>query len=165
MWCALNRIKYCYIFLQTDVCGSLYDFLRRYKDAENKCLSECLIRAPSRRSLPSYYDVVSHPIDLMKIQVTISIESIWPSLSLLFSLSPLSFNIISCYSEHVLTCPHTLDSLYIYMLHAAISLTTTLYLYVTLYMLFLNNPPTQLQPFFSHHYLHVSHAYIYSMRH
>lgn len=55
--------------MQTALCHKLYEFIRKYKDAENRVLCEFLIRAPSKRSLPLYYEVVCAPIDLMKIQV------------------------------------------------------------------------------------------------
>jgi len=54
---------------QMELSHELYDFLRKYKDASNRCLCEFLIRAPSRRLQPDYYEVISAPIDLMKIQV------------------------------------------------------------------------------------------------
>ena len=62
---ALIRIS----LLQTHLCQKLYDFLRRAKDEENRLLCECLVRVPSRRSHPQYYDVIKTPIDLMRIQV------------------------------------------------------------------------------------------------
>jgi protein polybromo-1 len=52
----------------THLCQKLYDFLRRAKDDENRLLCECLVRVPSRRSHPQYYDVIKTPIDLMRIQ-------------------------------------------------------------------------------------------------
>ena len=55
--------------LQIELCHKLYDFLRKYKDADNRTVCDFLVRAPSRRLLPQYYEVVSSPIDLMKIQV------------------------------------------------------------------------------------------------
>lgn len=55
--------------LQVELCHKLYDFLRKYKDADNRTVCDFLVRAPSRRLLPHYYEVVSSPIDLMKIQV------------------------------------------------------------------------------------------------
>ena len=47
---------------------SLYDFLRRYKREDGSELCEPFIRAPKRRSDPGYYEVVSDPIDLLRIQ-------------------------------------------------------------------------------------------------
>lgn len=46
----------------------LLDTLRTYKTEAGKVLCETFIRAPNRRSLAEYYDVVSQPIDLIKIQ-------------------------------------------------------------------------------------------------
>ena len=59
------------MFPQTDLCGKLFDFLRKYKDlsVSSSCLSEFLFRAPSRRLQADYYEVVTNPIDLLRIQV------------------------------------------------------------------------------------------------
>ena len=53
---------------------SLYDFLRRYKREDGSELCEPFIRAPKRRSDPSYYEVVSDPIDLLRIQQKLKTE-------------------------------------------------------------------------------------------
>ena len=55
-------------FLQIDVCHNLLNFLRKCKDSSHRVLCENLVRVPSRRVMPQYYDVVSQPIDLIKIQ-------------------------------------------------------------------------------------------------
>ncbi len=57
------------MFLQTELCTKLLNFLRKYRDNSDSCLSDHLLRAPSRRSQPDYYDVISNPIDLFRIQV------------------------------------------------------------------------------------------------
>eukprot|EP00095_Tigriopus_kingsejongensis_P009080 maker-scaffold742_size103727-snap-gene-0.20 protein:Tk09080 transcript:maker-scaffold742_size103727-snap-gene-0.20-mRNA-1 annotation:"protein polybromo-1 isoform x2" len=46
----------------------LFDFLRRYKREDGGELCEPFIRAPKRRTDPEYYDVVSDPIDMLRIQ-------------------------------------------------------------------------------------------------
>ncbi len=62
---------------QVGVCHTLYDHVRKYKDEKHRVLCEFLIRAPSRRSQPDYYDVISSPMDLMKIQVRRDIYRTW----------------------------------------------------------------------------------------
>ncbi|BES94930.1 BAH [Nesidiocoris tenuis] len=46
----------------------LYDSVRNYKKEDGALLCEAFIRAPKRRQEPAYYEVVSNPIDLMKVQ-------------------------------------------------------------------------------------------------
>lgn len=52
----------------------LYDSLRNYKTSSGKLLCETFIRAPKRRSLADYYEVVSSPIDLLRIQQKIRMD-------------------------------------------------------------------------------------------
>ncbi len=47
---------------------SLFEFLRRYRKEDGSELCEPFIRAPKRRSDPGYYEVVSDPLDLLRIQ-------------------------------------------------------------------------------------------------
>ncbi len=47
---------------------TLYDFLRRYKTEDGSELCEPFIRAPKRRTDPAYFEVVSDPIDMLRIQ-------------------------------------------------------------------------------------------------
>ena len=54
---------------QTDQCASLLNTLKKCKTTENKQVGDFLLRLPSKRVCPGYYDVVTQPIDLMKIQV------------------------------------------------------------------------------------------------
>ena len=47
---------------------SLYDFLRKYRREDGSEVCEPFIRAPKRRTDPEYYEVVSDPIDMLRIQ-------------------------------------------------------------------------------------------------
>ncbi|XP_064633737.1 protein polybromo-1-like isoform X4 [Lineus longissimus] len=51
-----------------DICQELYDGIRNQKTQDGRLLCEAFIRVPKRRSAADYYDVVSHPIDLLKVQ-------------------------------------------------------------------------------------------------
>ncbi len=53
---------------------SLYDFMRRYRREDGTELCEPFIRAPKRRTDPAYYDVVSDPIDMLRIQQKLKTE-------------------------------------------------------------------------------------------
>uniref|UniRef100_A0A915PSR4 Protein polybromo-1 n=1 Tax=Setaria digitata TaxID=48799 RepID=A0A915PSR4_9BILA len=55
-------------------CAELVDTLRNYRTTDNRMLCESFIRAPSRRTEPKYFDVVTHPIDLTRIQQKIKTE-------------------------------------------------------------------------------------------
>lgn len=51
-----------------EICQQAYDVIRNFKKEEGALLCDALIRAPKRRQEPAYYDVVSNPIDLLRIQ-------------------------------------------------------------------------------------------------
>lgn len=51
-----------------EICQQVYDVIRNFKKEDGALLCDALIRAPKRRQEPAYYDVVSNPIDLIRIQ-------------------------------------------------------------------------------------------------
>ncbi|XP_060077506.1 protein polybromo-1-like isoform X10 [Ylistrum balloti] len=57
-----------------DICQELYDTIRNYKTDDGRLICETFIRAPKRRTAADYYDVVSTPIDLLKIQQKLKME-------------------------------------------------------------------------------------------
>lgn len=50
------------------MCQQLYDVLRNQKKEDGTLLCDAFIRVPKRRQEPGYYEVVSNPIDLLKVQ-------------------------------------------------------------------------------------------------
>ncbi|XP_054286185.1 protein polybromo-1-like isoform X2 [Macrosteles quadrilineatus] len=46
----------------------LYELIRNHKKEDGSLLCDAFIRVPKRRQEPGYYEVVSNPIDLLKIQ-------------------------------------------------------------------------------------------------
>ncbi|XP_026322963.1 protein polybromo-1 isoform X2 [Hyposmocoma kahamanoa] len=51
-----------------DLCQQLYDTIRSFKKEDGSLLCDSFIRAPKRRQEPQYYEVVSQPIDLLRVQ-------------------------------------------------------------------------------------------------
>ncbi|CAH1119196.1 unnamed protein product [Phaedon cochleariae] len=62
------------VFDPMEACQQLIDIVRSYKKEDGSLLSESFIRVPKRRQEPSYYDVVSNPIDLLKIQQKLKMD-------------------------------------------------------------------------------------------
>ncbi|XP_011065297.1 PREDICTED: protein polybromo-1 isoform X2 [Acromyrmex echinatior] len=52
----------------SDLCQQLYEILRNQKKEDGSLLCDAFIRVPKRRQEPGYYEVVSNPIDLLKVQ-------------------------------------------------------------------------------------------------
>lgn len=46
----------------------MYDTIRNHKKNDGTLLCDLFIRVPKRRQEPGYYDVVSNPMDLLKVQ-------------------------------------------------------------------------------------------------
>lgn len=46
----------------------MYESIRNYKKEDGTLLCDAFIRVPKRRQEPGYYEVVSNPIDLLKVQ-------------------------------------------------------------------------------------------------
>ncbi|KAL8620376.1 hypothetical protein ACOMHN_013001 [Nucella lapillus] len=57
-----------------ELCQELYDTIRNAKSEGGHLLCEAFIRVPKRRTAADYYDVVTTPIDLLKIQQKLKTE-------------------------------------------------------------------------------------------
>lgn len=53
---------------------TLFDFMRRYRREDGSELCETFIRAPKRRTDPAYYEVVTDPIDMLRIQQKLKMD-------------------------------------------------------------------------------------------
>ncbi|XP_041350352.1 protein polybromo-1-like isoform X3 [Gigantopelta aegis] len=70
----IKRKKKSLQYDSQELCQELYDTIRYYKDEDGRIICETFIRAPKRRTAADYYDVVSTPIDLLKIQQKLKME-------------------------------------------------------------------------------------------
>lgn len=58
-----------------EICQQLYDSLCAVKKADGSMLCYTFVRAPKRSQEPAYYDVVDNPIDLLRVQHKLKLES------------------------------------------------------------------------------------------
>ncbi|GFQ90242.1 protein polybromo-1 [Trichonephila clavata] len=58
-----------------EVCHELYETIRNHRTEDGHLLCESFIRAPNRRSVADYYDIITTPIDLSKIQQKLKTEA------------------------------------------------------------------------------------------
>uniref|UniRef100_T1IYB4 Bromo domain-containing protein n=1 Tax=Strigamia maritima TaxID=126957 RepID=T1IYB4_STRMM len=58
----------------SQICQELYDTIRYERTEDGRVLCEAFIRAPKRRNSADYYDVVTHPIDLLRVQQKIKTD-------------------------------------------------------------------------------------------
>uniref|UniRef100_A0A0B7AIS6 Protein polybromo-1 n=1 Tax=Arion vulgaris TaxID=1028688 RepID=A0A0B7AIS6_9EUPU len=58
-----------------EIIHELYDTIRGHKCDDGRLLCEAFIRVPKRRTAADYYDVVTTPIDLLKIQQKVKTDS------------------------------------------------------------------------------------------
>lgn len=56
------------VFVQSDLCQQLYDTIRNHRKEDGSLLCDAFIRVPKRRQEPGYYEVVTNPMDLLKVQ-------------------------------------------------------------------------------------------------
>jgi protein polybromo-1 len=57
-----------------ELCQQLYDSIRSHKKDDGTLLCDSFIRVPKRRQEPGYYEVVTNPIDLLKVQQKLKTE-------------------------------------------------------------------------------------------
>lgn len=56
-------------------CQTLYESIRSVKKEDGTSLCETFIRAPKRRQEPNYYEIVTNPIDLLRVQQKLKTDS------------------------------------------------------------------------------------------
>lgn len=59
----------------SELCQQMYDFLRSFKKEDGSSISDTFVRCVSRRNAPDYYEKVSNPIELLKVQQKIKTDS------------------------------------------------------------------------------------------
>lgn len=59
---------------KSELCQQLYDSIRNHKKEDGTLLCDSFIRVPKRRQEPGYYEVVTNPIDLLKVQQKLKTE-------------------------------------------------------------------------------------------
>ena len=69
-------IKYTFrlVSFQAQQLQVLFDFVRRYRREDGTELCDTFIRAPKRRTDPAYYEVVTDPIDMLRIQQKLKMD-------------------------------------------------------------------------------------------
>ena len=78
---------------------SLFDYMRKYKCEDGSELCEPFIRAPKRRTDPEYYEVVSDPIDMLRIQQKLKTDEDSDVGELKADLQKLIDNAVAFYKE------------------------------------------------------------------
>lgn len=56
-------------------CQWLYESIRNFKKEDGSSLCDIFIRAPKRRQEPNYYEIVTNPIDLLRVQQKLKTDS------------------------------------------------------------------------------------------
>lgn len=83
-----------------EICQQAYDVIRNFKKEDGALLCDALIRAPKRRQEPAYYDVVSNPIDLLRIQQKIRTDEYEDLDQMTVDIERLVKNAKKFYPEH-----------------------------------------------------------------
>jgi len=68
----LNSLSF-FTFLQNEICQELLDAIRAHK-VDGRFICETFMKAPKRRAMPDFYEVVAAPIDLSRIQQKVKLE-------------------------------------------------------------------------------------------
>lgn len=84
-----------------EICQQAYDVIRNFKKEDGALLCDAFIRAPKRRQEPAYYDVVSNPIDLLRIQQKIRTDEYDELDQMTVDIELLVKNAKTFYQEHM----------------------------------------------------------------